>query len=126
MRSMGISESSYWISWFVFYIFGITVITTIMAFLLTFFVFKYSQYYLVFAILWLYGLSLFGYVVFVQALFTKPTIASIFGSLLFFVSSFADIIVRDPNLAEYYKLLASIMPSIAIQRCFNILAQLES
>lgn len=113
-RSMGISESSYWLSWFLYYTLGMTLVTLVMAVLLTFLVFKYSELLLVFAVLWLYGLSLFGYILFIQALFPKPTLASIVGSLLFFASSFVDIIVRDPNLDEHYKLLASLVPSITI------------
>ena len=41
-RSMGIRESSYWLSWFLFYTIGITVMTGIQACLLTYGVFKYS------------------------------------------------------------------------------------
>mmetsp|Transcript_37189 Transcript_37189/g.45413 ORF Transcript_37189/g.45413 Transcript_37189/m.45413 type:complete len:182 (+) Transcript_37189:883-1428(+) len=124
-RSMGISESAYWLSWFLYYTLGMTLVTLVMAALLTFLVFKYSEFQLVFVVLWLYGLSLFAYIVFISALFTKPTLASIVGSLLFFASSFVDIIVRDPHMEEHLKLAASLVPSIAVQRCFDALAELE-
>ena len=64
--------------------------------------------------LWLYGLALFGYIVFVSAFFAKPTLASIVGSLLFFASSFVDVVIEDPGLPEHFKLLASIIPSVAV------------
>ena len=113
-RSMGIKERSIWLSWFLYYLIGMTVVTITQALLLMYFVFKYSELLPVFAILWLYGLSLFGYVVCISAFFTRPTMASIVGSLLFFVSSFVDTIIEDPFMDEHYKLIASIMPSVAI------------
>lgn len=64
-RSMGISENSYWLSWFLYYLIGMSLVTFIMATILTFFVFKYSEFILIFAVLWLYGLSLFGYIIFI-------------------------------------------------------------
>ena len=64
-RSMGISESAYWLSWFFYYFAGVTFVTLVMASLLNFLVFKYSEVHLVFAVLWSYGLSLFGYIIFI-------------------------------------------------------------
>ena len=64
-RSMGVSESAYWLSWFIYYLVGMTLVSLVMAILLTFLVFKYSELLLVFAVLWLYGLSLFGYILFI-------------------------------------------------------------
>lgn len=124
-RSMGIQESSYWLSWFLFYFIGMTVVTFAQACLLTFGLFKYSELGPVFAVLWLYGLALFGYIVFVSAFFSKPTLASIVGSLVFFASSFIDAVIEDPFLDEHLKLIASIMPSVAIQRCFIGVSELE-
>jgi len=124
-RSMGIKESSYWMSWFLYYLIGITLVSMVMALLLTFYVYKYSELVCLFAVLWLYALSLFGYVAFIQSLFTNATLASIVGSFIFFFSSFVDLIVGDPFLDEHYKMLASIVPSVAIQRCFDIISELE-
>ena len=64
-RSMGITESSYWLSWFLYYLIGMTFVTFIQSMMLTFGVFKYSELGPVFFILWLYGLALFGYIVFI-------------------------------------------------------------
>jgi len=124
-RSMGVSESSYWLSWFLYYAIGMTLVTAVMAALLTFLVFKYSELQLVFAILWLYGLALFGYVTFMQVFFTKPTLASIVSSLFFFAISFVDVVIKDPYLGEHFKLLASLFPSITVQRAFDAVAELE-
>ena len=99
-RAMGIKESSYWLSWFLYYIIWITFVTLAQACLLTYGVFKFSELAPIFAVLWLYGLSLFGYITFISAFFMNPTIASILGSLLFFGSSFIDVVMEDPFLDE--------------------------
>lgn len=93
--------------------------------MLTFGVFKYSEFLPVFAVLWLYGLSLFGYVTFIQAFFSRPTLAAIVGSLLFFLTSFTETVVDDPFMDEHWKLMASLFPSVTIQRCFLCIAELE-
>ena len=64
-RSMGIKESSYWLSWFLYYLIGMTFVTVIMAFLLAYYVYKFTEPGCLFAVIWLYGLSLFGYVAFI-------------------------------------------------------------
>jgi hypothetical protein len=124
-RSMGIKESSYWLSWFLYYMIGITLVTVVQACLLTYGVFKYSELAPIFAVLWIYGLSLFGYITFISAFFSNPTVASIIGSLFFFVSSFSDVIIQDAFTDEHYKLLGSILPSVAIQRSFIAIGDLE-
>ena len=113
-RSMGIKESAYWLSWFLYFFIGVTAVTLAQALMLAHRVFQYSEFLPIFLCLWLYGLSLFGYIILIQSLFTKPTLASIFGSLLFFASSFIEAVVEDPFLGEHHKLLASVMPSVTI------------
>lgn len=94
-RSMGIRESSYWLSWLLYYLLIITFLTLSLSVMLTYGVFKYSELGPVFLLMWSFGMSLFGYIVLIQAFFKKPTLAAIVGSLLFFVSSFLDQIIKD-------------------------------
>ena len=44
---------------------------------------------------------------------------------MFFASAFLDEIVKDAFMDEHFKLIGSIMPSIAIQRCFYCIAEFE-
>ena len=88
-------------------------------------VFKYSDWTSIFTIVFTYALSLFGFIVFVSAFFSKPTLAAIVGTLLFFLTSFLDLMVMDPQMDEHWKLIASILPSVAIQRCFIVVSELE-
>ena len=64
-RSMGIRESEYWLSWFMYYFIGMTFVTLIQALMLTYGVFQYSSFLPIFLIVWLYGMSLFGYIAFI-------------------------------------------------------------
>ena len=124
-RSMGITESSYWLSWFWYYLIGNTLVTLSLSAMLTYGVFRYAELGPIIAILWVYGMSLFGYIVFIQAFFRRPALASIVGSLLFFMSGFIDEIVNDEQMEEHYKLAASLVPTVAIQRCLICVAEFE-
>ena len=69
-RSMGVSEGSYWLSWFLFYFAGITPISLVCALMLTYGALDYSGLLPVFLTFWLYGLSLFGYIFLTSSFFT--------------------------------------------------------
>jgi len=69
------------------------MVTTMQATMLVYGVFQYSDFASIFTIVFTYGLSLFGYIVIISSFFARPTVASIVGSLLFFMSSFVDLLV---------------------------------
>ena len=92
-RSSGVHEASYWLSWFIYFLIGVSFVAMAMALVLTNYVYNYSEVIPVFLVFFLYGISLFGYCVIIQAFFTKSTLASIVGSLIFFATSFVDQII---------------------------------
>ena len=61
-RVMGLSEWSYWLSWFYFYVCGMLLISVACTTLLTFLVLNYTEFLPLLILLTLYGLSLFGYI----------------------------------------------------------------
>ena len=93
MKMMGLSDSSYWLSWFTYYFFVVTVIAILCTILLSINVVKYSSKGLVFLFFWVYGMSLFGFVVFIQAFFSTARIGAISGTLIYFATSFLDSLV---------------------------------
>jgi hypothetical protein len=111
---MGGIETAYWASWFISYMINISIISVGSTCMLVFGVFTYSTFLPVFLLLWFYGLSLFGYTVFMSSFFIHPSIASLASTLVFFVSSFAAEVVEGKYVDEENKLLASFCPSIAI------------
>ena len=63
MKMMGLKDSSYWLSWFVYYLLLVTTISIVTTIVLSSGnVIKYSDGFLSFLYLWLFGLSLFGIV----------------------------------------------------------------
>lgn len=88
---MGASSITYWMSWFISFMTNITIISLASCLILKYGgVFPYSEGLPVFILLWLYGLSMFGYSILISSFFTKPALASMVATLLFFISSFVD------------------------------------
>jgi len=90
MRMMGLSDFNYWLSWFIFYAIIVTIISLISTGIICSSVFAHSNWGLIFLFFWGFGISLFGYIVFIQAFFTTPRTASIISILIYFFTSFAD------------------------------------
>jgi len=65
MRMMGLSDSSYWLSWFSYYFIIVTVISLLCLIVTSGNVWVHSSKGIIFLFLWLYGLSLFGLSLFV-------------------------------------------------------------
>lgn len=122
MKVMGMKESSYWISWFIYYI----SITTVIAFaswgITKYNVLPNSNGLLIFGYFWLYGLSVFGYTIMMSAFFSSPRIASLVSNMVYFFTHFCDYAVSSPYASSTQKFLASLLPSIAMKRSlYNIL-----
>jgi ABC-type transport system involved in multi-copper enzyme maturation permease subunit len=122
MKGLGLRESAYWSAWLLHY----SLVTALIALAATLIcrtnVIPYSSPSLIFAYLYLYGLALFGYGVFMSSLFSSARIASVIANLLYFFSFFCDYAVQSPYQAQWQKILASFLPSIAMKRAlYNIL-----
>lgn len=58
---MGLSDSSYWLSWFTYYLIVVTIISVICLIILARSIFPNSNSGIIFLYFWVYGVSLFGY-----------------------------------------------------------------
>ena len=113
MKMMGMTEFPYWLSWLTYY----TIIMTLICFvcsLILLGVYPKSNKILVYMYLWLYGMSLFSYSVFISSFFSNGKVASIAGSFLLFFSSWLMLIVQDPSGSIGLKHLFSICPTVSI------------
>ena len=119
MRMMGLKDSSYWLSWFTYYTLVVTVISILCTIILSFNVVKYSNNGVVFLYFWVYGMSLFGFIVFLQSLFSNAKIGAISSTLLYYGSSFVDALVQDEAVKESSKIGASFLPTVAVSRASN-------
>jgi len=78
MKMMGLKDSSYWLSWFTYYLLLVTTISAVITIVLSNAgVTKYSDGFLFFIFLWLFGMSLFGIVMMTQAFFHKARTAGL-------------------------------------------------
>ena len=96
MSIMGISNTAYWLSWFTYYFIIISIISASCIGILSAHVIVHSNLFLVFLFFWLFGISLFGLIVFIQAFFTKAKLAAIVGTLIYFGIGFVG------NIASKY------------------------
>ena len=83
MKIMGLTDTPYWLSWFTYYI-TINTIQTIIMLLFLLPVFENSSKLLVFIYLWLYGMTMFGFGLFIGALFSSGKTAAVVATMLFF------------------------------------------
>ena len=88
MKMMGLSDTSYWFSWFVYYFIIVLIISIACTIILSANVFTYSNKGIIFLYFFIYGLSLFGLCILIQAFFSRARVAAITGTLIYFGTSF--------------------------------------
>lgn len=93
MKMMGLKDSSYWLSWFTYYTLLVTAISLLCTILLSIKVVKYSSRGIVFLYFWTFGMSLFGFIVFMQSFFSSARVGAIAGTLVYYGSSFVDAVI---------------------------------
>lgn len=98
MKMMGLNDFSYWLSWWVYYFIIVSIISGLVVLVLSFNVLKYSNKGLIFLLIWIYGLSLFGLAVFLSSFFSRARVAAIAGTLVYFGTSFIDVAVQDESI----------------------------
>ena len=126
MKMMGLTDFSYWLSWWVYYVIIVTIISALVILVLSFNVFTYSNRGLIFLYIWIFGLSLFGLAVFLSAFFSKARVAAISGTLVYFGTSFADVTVSKPTVEMANKSLASLLTTVAVSRGSEVLGKFET
>ena len=67
MAMMGLSESAYWISWFLYWLMLVFTISTSCALILYYWLLTFSSLFLMWLFFFLFGVSLFGFIIFCQA-----------------------------------------------------------
>ena len=126
MLMMGLTDTPYWLSWLAYYTIINTVLTLIVFGILSISVITNSSKIILFMTLWLYGMSLFGFIMVIQAFFSKARTAAIVGTVLYFFSMYIDMLAYNITVPEYRKILLSIFQTVAISRSAANLALFES
>ena len=95
MKVMGLRESCYWTSWFLYFMSITTVIAIVATVITKSNVLPNSDGDLLFLFFWLYSLALFGYSVFMASFFSVPRTASQVSIFVYFITYFADYAVSN-------------------------------
>jgi hypothetical protein len=103
MRMMGMSDVAYWFSWFVYYIVYMTVFVVIAWALLLLNVIEYTTPGYILLFFWVYGIAIFGEVIFFQSLFKRSKYAGVGSTAIYFLLAFCVIPMSDPGLTDVGK-----------------------
>jgi len=113
MNMMGLTDFSYWVSWFLYYSLINLFISVASTIILGTWLLKNSDIRQVFLYFWMYGNSLFGFIIFSQSFFFKARNAAIFTSVMYISLSFVYLSVESSDSPEETKMLASLLPPVA-------------
>ena len=126
MRMMGNTDFPYWLSWFTHFSLVNTVLSLICWGLLCINVVAWSNKGLVLLMFWLYGESLFGLIIFFQALFRRAKYAGLGAALIYFAGYCMFPIVSDPLTKLSTNVLCSFVPQISLYKIVKIFADYET
>jgi len=123
MRMMGMLDSAYHLSWFIFYFLN-SLFVTIVITILSMFIFTQSSVVLIFFFYFFYALSLFGYMMIFIAIFkdvkTGTPIFMIIHLILYYLRW------AIPDGASYFvRVITSFIPNLAINNFGLLLWNLE-
>lgn len=107
---MGMSDFSYWLSWFCYYQLLNTSIAVISTLVLSINVFPNSQYSWIFLSIWLYGSALFGEVLTFQALIQKSKFAGIQAACFYFLLCGLYLVVEATGISYHIENKMQVIP----------------
>lgn len=115
MLMMGMDARVYWLSWFVWWTMNNLFICVAMASVLKYGgAFENSDWTVLFAIFFVYGQSLFAYMLVAQSLFFKSLQASLISTLLYFGTATTQFLINPYGVARINKLvLSTAFPPVA-------------
>eukprot|EP01022_Parablepharisma_sp_SALTPOND_P008914 TRINITY_DN1372_c0_g1_i1.p1 TRINITY_DN1372_c0_g1~~TRINITY_DN1372_c0_g1_i1.p1 ORF type:complete len:1416 (+),score=145.61 TRINITY_DN1372_c0_g1_i1:2023-6270(+) len=126
MKMMGLKDSAYWLSWHIQYLLIHLVIALATAGVANAWVFINSSYGLVFLLLFLYGLSVYAFALFISSFFYQARLASIIGCMAYFASYILGELVRRNEVSEGFKIFLSLLPPIDISLACQNLVKLDA
>jgi ATP-binding cassette subfamily A (ABC1) protein 3 len=114
MKMMGMSDTPYWLSWFTYYLIVVTIISILCIIILSINVVVYSSKGIIFAYFWIFGMSIFGMIIFLQSFFLRARTAAVSGTLVYFATSFVSSTLSATTTSETAKNAASILSTVAV------------
>ena len=125
MKIMGLNEGTYFLSYFIQYV----IITFIDSVINTFFMsllFTRIPFILLFVILFLWALDIFGLIFFFQSFIDKTRVAVILSLLIYFVMFFLSMACMDENSNKVLKIVLSIFPPVSLELGIVLIGKFQS
>jgi len=113
MKMMGLKDSAYWLSFFVYYLLIFAVIAASLTAIVVYTINTNSGLAIYFVFYLLYGMATFSFGFLVASFFHKARMAAISGALANFTTILLKYIVVNPTVPYSIKVLASIFPTVA-------------
>lgn len=98
MKMMGLKDFSYWLSWLTYYFLVTLIISILCTIIIKGRVATHTDAGLLFLYFFLFGFSLFGFILFVQSFFSSAKIGAIAGTLIYFGTYFLNDIVANQSV----------------------------
>jgi hypothetical protein len=121
---MGMRDSAYHLSWFIFYILNVIFVSVVMTIISALTFLKHSQFVLLFFRFFFYGCSLFGYVMCFIAVFKEVKTAI----PVFFIIQIIMFEIRwamPPDTPTVWRVITTFIPNLAVNNWGLILFYLE-
>lgn len=126
MKMMGLKDSSYFLSWFVFYTAIITVMSLVVTMMVSINLFPNSNKLLIFLMVFFYGLSLFGFSLVVVSILPTVRSSSTAATLFHVITFFVVIPLASPDVSPVLKTVMSLFPNVGMTFCIYNLWQFEA
>lgn len=124
MKIMGLSEKTYFLSFFIQYLIMNTIYAILNSLILTR-LFTYIKLGYIFGFFWLFGMTVFSMGYFFQSLMDKTRIAIIMSILIYFIMYFVSVVVISEDVQNVVKMIISLLPPTCLQLGLSTLAKFE-
>jgi ABC-2 family transporter protein len=114
MKMMGLKDSSYFLSWFVFHAILMVIMATLIVGMVNINLFVNSNKFLIFIYCFLYGMSLFGFSLVIVAILPTVRASATAATLIHLISYFIMFPLKDPNAPLAPKKILSLFPNVAM------------
>ena len=125
MKIMGLNESTYFLSYFIQYVI-ITLVNSIVNTIFMSMLFSRAPFFLLFVILYLWALDIFGLIFFFQSFIDKTRVALILSLLIYFCMFFLSMACMDEDANKALKIVLSIFPPVCLELGIVLLGKFES
>jgi len=129
MRMMGMKTGPYWCSWFVYFTLVNTALSTMACILLKLpvkegvGVIKKSSGLVLWTAFWLYGQSIFAFIMLLQSFFTNARTAAVFTTIIYFGTAVTFSV--GENATTWKKVAFSLAPTSAMAQTIKVITGME-